>query len=338
VQGGSGLSSTELDKARYDIFTNECVDDAVMFFEGMDRARKQYYNTGDEGKFIGAGTITAQDYAGISNVMIDQETLELISRDFIILDAVTKKSWDKLVYTFDNITPYRNTANLGELDMSPPRSVKYARSDTSLKKAQGHVSVSIWAGMAIRDHDGARDSQAIIDADFERIFAEEVATLLATFADQATGGAYDVIAGGAFHSTTNPAVRFDADSLSIKTAGGKANTLVMNTAAYRALIQNTFMRLSGSPTLSLGQSIEGVHAFSTSHPLLPGYQIYVDELAPSDSILIYDKRSPVFLEGPTSMRNIELNYGQVKDTVSDRWYGSTLRVSTWGVQETNVVT
>jgi hypothetical protein len=86
----------------------------------------------------------------------------------------------------------------------------------------------------------------------------------------------------------------------------------------------------------LGQEIAPISTFKTTHQLLPGYSIYVDELAADDNILIFDKRSPVFLEGPSSMRNIELNYGQVKDTVSDRWYGSVIRVAGWGVEETNI--
>ena len=96
------------------------------------------------------------------------------------------------------------------------------------------------------------------------------------------------------------------------------------------------MRLSGSPTLSLGAEIAPVGTFRTTHQLLPGYTIFIDELVADDNILIYDKRSPTFIEGPTSMRNIELNYGQIKDTVSDRWYGSGLKVSGWGVEETNI--
>jgi len=337
LQGGSAsMSATELDNLRYDVFTNEAVNDAVMFYDSMDALRKQYHQTGDAARFIGGGTITAQSYPALSNVMVDQTVLDLISRDFIILDAVTRKSWDKLVYTFDNRTPFRNQGDLGELDMSPARSVSYARDSISLKKAQGHVSVSIWASLAIRDHDIESDNTSIIDADFERIFSTDVATTITGFADQNTGGAYDVIGSGAFHSTTNPSARFDADSLSIKTAGGRGDILGMNTATYRALIQNTWMRLSGNPTLALGQTINNVDSFSTTHQLLPGKTIYVDELFADDKIAYYDKRAVVFLEGPTSMRNIELNYGQVKDTVNDRWYGSGIKVSSWGVEENNI--
>jgi len=334
---GAGVqSATELDKLRYDVFTDEVVNDAVMFYDRMDRSRKEFHNTGDEARFLGAGTITAQDYAPIGNVMIDQQVLDLITRDFIILDAVTRRTWDKLVYTFDNRTPYLNTGGLGELDVAPPRSISYTRGTISLKKAQGHVSVSIWAGLAIRDHDIVGDNQSIVDADFERIFASEVATTLTGFTDQATAGAYDVIAGGAFHSTTNPAARFDADSASVRTAGGRVDTIVLNTRGYRALTQNTYMRLSGSPVGALGTPIPATATFSTTHTLLPGYTVYVDELATDDNMYVYDKRSIIFLEGPSSVRNVELNYGTIRDTINDRWYGSGIKVSGWGVEETNI--
>jgi hypothetical protein len=340
IGGSSAASSTELDEQRYKgIWTSEYEHQAVEFHDQMDKNIKQYHQTKDLSRFIGAGTITAQDYSStIGNVMIDQTVLDLITRDFIILDAVTRKSWDKTVYTFDNRTPYLNTGGLGEFDVAPSGNVLYARSSISLKKAEGHVSVSIWANMSILDHDPVGDTQGLINADFERIFSTEVATTLATFADNATSGAYDVIAGGAFHSTTNPSLMFDEDSGNIRTAGGHADTLVMRTIDYRALIQNTFMRLSGNPTLALGAETPAVHAFKTSHQLLPGYDIFVDELAASDSILIYDKRSPIFLEGPTSMRTVEQNMGQVRDTISDRWYGSGIKVASWGWEETNIHT
>lgn len=338
LQGGSAsMSSTELDEARYKgVWTSDYESLAVDFYDRFDRMRKQ-------ARLMGAGTVTSSDYSTISsttigNVMIDQQVLDLITRDFILLDAFTKRSWDKTTFTFDNRTPYLNTGGLGEFDVAPSGNVLYERSSISLKKAQGHVSISIWANMAVLDHDAVEDTTSIIDADFPRIFTLDAAATLTGFADQATGGAYDVIAGGAFHSTTNPATRFDADSASIRTAGGYADTLVMDTAAYRALIQNTFMRLSGNPTLALGQEIAPVHAFRTTHQLLPGYTIYVDEEATADNIAIYDKRTAIFLEGPTSTRTVEQNYGQVKDTVSDRWYGSGLKKSTWGVEETNIVT
>jgi hypothetical protein len=337
ITGGSAsMSSTEVDNMRYDIFTRECQDQAVNFYDRMDKARKQYHQNKDLGALVGAGTITSADYSGISNVMVDQEILELITREFVILDAVTRKPWSKLVYTFDKTTPFRNVPDLGELDVSPPRSASYARGSISLKKAQGHVSHSIWADLAVRDHDPVAYNNSLVDQDFERIFSQEVATALTGFTDQATAGAYDIIAGGAFFSTTNPSVRFLADTATIRTAGGSADTIVLNSASWTALIQNTFMRITGSIGGATVGPMPRTKAFKTAHQLLPNYNIFVDELATDDNLLIFDKRSPVFLEGPSSTRNVELNYGTIQDTVSDRWYGSGLRVSTWGVEETNI--
>ena len=99
--------------------------------------------------------------------------------------------------------------------------------------------------VAIRDHNIIQDNFSIVDADFPRIFATNIATNLLGFADNAAAGAYDVIAGGAFHSTTNPMTEFLLDSSTIRTAGGVANTIALNSKTYQALVQNTFMRVGG---------------------------------------------------------------------------------------------
>ena len=55
--------------------------------------------------------------------MIDTTIKELIARDFVLLQAVTRKAWAKTVYTHDSLTPYRNTYDLGELDVADSTSV-----------------------------------------------------------------------------------------------------------------------------------------------------------------------------------------------------------------------
>jgi hypothetical protein len=46
----------------------------------------------------------------------------------------------------------------------------------------------------------------------------------------------------------------------------------------------------------------------------------------------------LFLDGPRSTRIVEDNMHNVVDTLSDYWYGSGLRVSTWGIEMTGSVT
>ena len=35
----------------------------------------------------------------------------------------------------------------------------------------------------------------------------------------------------------------------------------------------------------------------------------------------------LFLEGPTSTRTVESNFGTIRDTISDRWYGSGIKIA-----------
>lgn len=328
LTGGSAsqLSETQKDELRFNPFTDEMADQAVQLYSKIDRLRKQYAQTRDPA-LIGAGTVTTADYSALNNVMIDTTIKELIARDFVLLQAVTRKAWAKTVYTHDSLTPYRNTYDLGELDVADSTSVALTRGTINLKKAQGRVSVSIWAGMAIRDHDMAAENERLVDADFERGFSVDVAATLIGATNQAAGGTWDVIAGGAFQSTTNPMTAFLTASGVVRTNGGIANTAAMNSKTYMAMTQNTWMRTGGGSVVAQVAALDNTSARITTHPQLPGYTIYVDELLPDGSVIVYDKGAVIFLEGPTSTRTVESNFGTIRDTISDRWYGSGIKIA-----------
>lgn len=327
LTGGSAkdLSTTEKDELRFNPFTNEMVDQAVQLYSRMDKLRKQYAQTRDP-SLIGAGTVTQADYSALTNVMADATIKELIARDFVLMQAVTRKAWSKLVYTHHTMTPFRNTYGLGELDVSDSASPSFARASITLKKAQGRVSVSIWADMTVRDIDVIGETERLVDADFERGFSTDIATTMATATNAAAAGAFDVVAAGDFHHTTNPATIITSTTGTIRTNGGVPDTLAMNSRTWRVLIQNTWMRTGGS-VLAQVPAIEKTSARVTTHPLLPGYTIYIDELLPDGSIMIYDKSSIIFLEGPSSTRTVESNFGTIRDTISDKWFASGIKVA-----------
>jgi len=320
---GGSASSTDKDHYTHQPFTNEALPMAVNFYQKLD-----------------AGTITTQDYPLMTDTFVDTEVFDLVNRDFGLLQAVTRKSWDKLTYTADDRTPYRNTFGMAELDTSPSRSISYSTTTTALKKAQGRTSVSRWLDLAIRRRNIRQDNESIIDADFERGFTAELLTTLATATDNAVAGAWDAVAGGAFHMTNDPYADIYTDATTIRTAGGKANTLIMNSQTYYTLAKNSWMRVSaGTSIVSAGPGTTPVgSAGPLTHPALPGYQIFIDETVAKGDIYILDKRAALWLDGPRSTRIVEDNAHNVVDTYSDYWYGSVLRVSTWIVQETGTVT
>lgn len=327
------LSSTEIDQYRHGAISQEFVDQSNRFWSDIDKAQKMAAS----GQTLGAGVITTQDYADIANVMVDATSYEKLARDFILQDAVTKKRWNKLVYTADDYTPYLNEADMGENDVMDPRSIDYDRVQLQLIKAQGHVKASKWAELAIRDHNVTQDNFAIVDADFPRIFATNIATNLLGFTDNAAGTAYDVIGAGDFHSTKNPLDEFHENSATIRTAGGISNTAVMNSKTWQVLVQNTAMRV-GSSILATIPPMANAGARTATHPLLPGYTIYIDELLANGNIFQYDKRGVEFIEGPTRTATLNDDYNYFVSQIHDRWYNSFIRISGWGAQTTGTVT
>ncbi|TVM02728.1 MAG: hypothetical protein CV087_08835 [Candidatus Brocadia sp. WS118] len=334
LKGASNLSESEIDKLRFSGISPEFVDQANRFWSAMDKAHKSAMT----GNPLGAGVITTADYSDIANVMVDSSTLELIARDFVLEQMVTRKTSANIEYTTYNYTPYLNEADMGENDVMDPRSIDYDQFQITLKKAQGHVKASRWAEMTVRDRNVTQDNFRLVDADFGRIFAQEIATTLATFANNGVGGAYDVIGAGDYHSTTNPATAFIEDSGTIRTAGGNANHLAMNTETFQTLIQNTFMRVSSGSVLGAIPPIENTMSRITSHPMLPGYKIGIDELLTTGSIYIYDVRGIEFITGPTRTATVNDDYGNFTSQIHDRWYGSGVRVSGFGVEQTGTVT
>lgn len=327
------LSATEIDQNQFRGIRKEFQDQANLFWSDVQKVR----NSGNTGSERGAGVITTQDYSDIANVIVDATSYEKLARDFILEQAVTIKNSSKLVYTADDINPYLNEADMGENDVMDPRSIDYDRVTATLKKAQGHVKASKWAELAIRDHNVVQDNFSIIDADFPRIFATDIATTLLGFADNAAGTAYDVIGAGDFHSTKNPMTEFLADSAAIRTAGGMANTVALNSATYQALTQNTFIRPSSS-ILGAVPPFANVASRVATNPQFPGYTFYIDELLTTGHIFVYDKRAVEFIRGPTRTSTLNDDYNYFISQISDRWYTSLLRNSSWGSQQTGTTT
>lgn len=330
----NNLSQSEIDKYQFSGIQPEFLDQANRFWGDISKAQQK----AALGQPLGAGVITTQDYPEIANVMVDATMYEKLARDFVLEQAATTKNTSKLVYTADDINPFLNEEDMGENDVMEPRSIDYDRVQLQLIKAQGHVKASRWAEMAIRDHNIVQDNFSIVDADFPRIFATNIATTLLGFTDNAAAGAYDVIGATAFHSTTNPTSEFDVDSAAIRTAGGIANTLALNSKTWNVLVQNTYYRVGASSAFGSIPPFQNAGSRIVTHPMMPGYTIYIDELLSNGHIFVYDKRTLEFVRGPTRTATLNDDYNYFISQIHDRWYNSHLRIPGWGSQQTGTVT
>ena len=131
--------------------------------------------------------------------------------------------------------------------------------------------------------------------------------------------------------TNNPFADLFTDATTIRTAGGQANTMIMNSQTFYTLASNSWLRTgSGTSVVSQGPAFTPtMTAGPLTLPGLPGYQIFIEETIAKGDIFVLDKRAAVFLDGPRSTRIVEDNMHNVVDTISDYWFGTGLRVSTW---------
>lgn len=289
-----------------------------------------------EGKTKSAGVITMKDYAVIANQIVSQETLDLTVRDFALEGSA---STTKTATTIEVALPDRITGTLwstkpGEFDISDTVNISYAAATTTLEKAQVHVASSVWVNMVERRHDVVADTLRQARAEEPRIMEDAIAGILGGFADTAAGEAWDVIAGGAFHHTTNPLTLFFTNTNTIYGAGGSPNVLVMSPKTFQVLISNTWMSTAGP--LQYGQPVgeTNVTGRTATHPKLPGYSIVISRKITDGLIFQYDKATVWSITGPQRTGTYEKNPGYIEGTILDRWYGAAIVEATLGKEIT----
>ena len=293
-------SSTIQDTLDFGHVSEEFQDLYVQMYDTWAQLAKQ-------GKAKSAGVITMKDYASIANQIVSQEMLDLTVRDFALEGAAaTGKTATTIEIALpDRITGALWSTKLGEFDVTDTVNISYAAGTTTLDKAQVHVASSIWVNMVERRHDVVADTLKQARAEEPRIMESAIATVLSGFADVASGGAWDILAGGALHHTTNPLTLLFTNTSTIYGAGGEPNVLVMSPKTLQVLISNTWMSTAGpmqygqpvsTPTSATGRTL--------THPKLPGYSIVVSRNVPDAIVYQYDKRTVWTYNWSTTDRNL----------------------------------
>ena len=204
-----------------------------------------------------------------------------------------------------------------------------------MQKAQVHVASSIWVNMVERRHDVVADTLKQARAEEPRIMETAIGSILSGFADTASGGAWDILAGGALHHTTNPLTLLFTNTSTIYGAGGDPNVLVMSPKTLQVLISNTWMSTAGP--MQYGQPVStptSVTGRTLTHPKLPGYSIVISRNVPDAIVYQYDKRTVWGITGPQRTGTYEKNPGYIEGTILDKWYGTAIVENTLGKEIT----
>ena len=327
-------SSTIEDELRYAHVKEEFQDLYVQMYDTWKGLKR-------EGKAKSAGVITMKDYPAIANQIVSQEVLDLTVRDFSLEGnaSTTKTATTIEIALPDRITGALWSTDLSEFDISDTVNIAYAAATTTLRKAQVHVASSVWVNMVERRHDVVADTLRLARAEEPRVMETAIASVLSGFTDTAAGGGWGTIAGGAFHSTTNPLTLIYSNQNLISAAGGAANTLVMSPTSYQIMINNTFMAgVIGTP-MGFGQPVATPTSSETrtlTHPKLPGYTIVISRAVADGLVFQFDKQTVWSITGPTRTGTYEKNPGYVEGTILDKWYAAAIVEPTLGREITGM--
>ena len=333
-----------IDTARTKGASSSTIQDTLDFGHVSDEFQDLYVQMYDtwaqlskQGKAKSAGVITMKDYASIANQIVSQEMLDLTVRDFALEGAAaTSKTATTIEIALpDRITGALWSTGLGEFDITDTVNISYAAGTTTLQKAQVHVASSIWVNMVERRHDVVADTLKQARAEEPRIMETAIASILSGFADTPSGGAWDILAGGALHHTTNPLTLLFTNTSTIYGGGGDPNVLVMSPKTLQVLISNTWMSTAGP--MQYGQPVStptSVTGRTLTHPKLPGYSIVVSRNVPDAIVYQYDKRTVWAITGPQRTGTYEKNPGYIEGTILDKWYGTAIVEATLGKEIT----
>lgn len=335
LKGASVLSSTEQDVLQYGHISEEFLPQYVDLFSLWDGLKKS-------GRTKSAGVITMQSHPELAEQIVSQEMLDLTVRDFSLEGnaSVTRTATTIEVALPTRITGTLWSTGLGPHDITDTVNISYAVATTTLEKAQVHVANSIWVNMVERRRDVVADTLAAARKEEPRVMEDKIASVLPGFADQAiTGGAVDVIAGGAFHHTYDPTITIFNVQNTVQGAGGQTNVLVMSPYTAQRLQMNTWMSQAGAlqsaQTVTSGGSTTG-NVFT--HPKLIGYTIVTSRKIADGKIFAYAKDTFWSITGPQRTGAYQKNPGYIEGTLVDKFYGAAIIEATLGKEITGVTT
>lgn len=328
---------TNADIAEYMPFTSEYLEQAKKFKQLVkDRA------TGRIGLREAAGIIRNSDYQSIAETLFTNEIIDLTLIEYVLEGAVTQKTSDVLKValpgTMTQSKPW--SKGLRESDTPDPFNPAIAVGpELTLQKMATRYEISNWFDLTARRFNVEQLTQQAINADAPRIYDEEIRALLLTFTDVAAGTAWTTMTTPP-RSDVDPKVKIEEVLATIATNGGRADTAVMHTTGFNAMIDNSFMLDAGLVNQNQTGPVATADQFGATrrHTKLPDLTIYTSRNTPVGSMYIYDKDTIQLYKGPSRVGNYEDVLGTHRGTLYERWYGSVILQAGWGREITGLRT
>lgn len=273
---GTYASMTEIDKAMYNPYEPE-----------FQETLKYYYD------YLSGASMTSQDFATINNVTLTGTLVNNQQRQYAIQNACTVENTTDITFREYGVNRFQIEAEVGELSRTEPKKMGFTKQEFLMRKSQGEIQWSDEFLMQNFLFDPLALARANMTSDAERVKAIKILLLITQYTNT-SGNDLTAFVASTNRSSYNPLRTIGTLRMTIEqTNYGRLDTAVLNPVTEADWLSNSFVR-----DLSGGNQVLTTDPGTGALPGLTGLSVFIDPLAPTGVIYLYDKRYLIRKQGP----------------------------------------
>jgi hypothetical protein len=241
--------SSYLDRAKYDSFADEFVEDYKEYDSLMNKISKGNMNY-RQAQVVSAGVMQMADFSGLRLIDILGTVQDLQEKTYSLQNAGTQQNSNQLLFRVPTAARFQIGTELGEHETVEAMQMSFSAEVYQLKKDMAHIAWSDEFELA-----GSFDIPVMpmtmqnAVSDFDRVRAAKVAVQVLLGTSAAAAFKWDTFVSGVDRSERNPALDIQVARSAIDTAGGYLDQGSMSSLTLLQYLANTYIngQLNASP-------------------------------------------------------------------------------------------
>jgi len=275
--------SSYLERAKYDSFADEFVEDFKEYDSLMNKISKGQLNY-RQAQVVAAGVMQMADFSGLRLIDILGTVQDLQEKMYSLQNAGTKQNSNQLLFRVPIANRFQIGTELGEHETVEAMQMSFSAEIYQLKKDMAHIAWSDEFELA-----GSFDVPVMpmtmqnAVSDFDRVRAAKVATQVLAGTAVTPPNKWDTYVAGTSRNDRNPAYDFQVHRTAIDTAGGYLDEGAMSSLTLLVYLGNSYIngQLDSAPEGNVPYT--GV----VSLPKQTGLTIYIDRNIPDGFVPLW---------------------------------------------------
>jgi hypothetical protein len=248
--------SSYLDRAKYDSFEDEYVEDYKEYDSLMNKISKGQMNY-RQAQVVSAGVMQMADFSGLRLIDILGTIQDLQEKTYTLQNAGTKQNSNQLLFRVPTATRFQIGTELGEHETVEAMQMSFSAEIYQLKKDMAHIAWSDEFELA-----GSFDVPVMpmtmqnAVSDFDRVRAAKVAVQVMLGTSAAAAFKWDTFVTGVDRSERNPGFDIQVARTAIDNAGGYLDESAMSAFTLLNYLGNTYVngQLTSAPEQNIPYS------------------------------------------------------------------------------------